>query len=74
MLVTAAMRIEVSDPDLLDDLVDFLCAMGYVARHEGERTVRAFLPLASGGSHQRRDVGLLLSTWSARRNAAALIV
>ena len=68
------MRIEVSDPDLLDDLVDFLSAMGYVARHESERTVTAFLPLASAGAHQRRDAGLLLSTWSARRNVAALIV
>ena len=74
MLVTAAMRIEVSDPDHLDDLVSFLRAAGYVARHEGEATVTAFLPLAAADAHQRRDVGLLLRSWSAQRDAVASVV
>ena len=67
------MRIEVTDPELIDDLVTFLCGMGYVARHEGDRTVTAFLPLAPD-AHQQTDLALLLRAWSARRHVAALVV
>ncbi len=68
------MKIEISDPALVDDLVNFLCAMGYIAKGEGMATVTAFLPLAAEDSHQRKDAALLLRTWSARRDVQALIV
>ena len=68
------MQIEVSNPNLVADLVSFLQAMGYVARADGAKAVTAFLPLAPEGWHERTDAALLLRTWSGRREADARIV
>ena len=68
------MRIRLSDPTLVDELVDFLRQMGYVAQPEGERTVKAFLPFVPKESYARVDIALLLRSWQARGDGIAVIV
>jgi hypothetical protein len=68
------MRIQLTDPRLVDELVDFLREMGYVAQAEGEGTIQAFLPFVPQESHARTDIALLLRSWQARGNGIAVIV
>jgi hypothetical protein len=68
------MRIKLSDPTHVEELVDFLRQMGYVAQQEGEETVKAFLPFVPQESHARIDIALLLRSWQARGHGVAVIV
>jgi hypothetical protein len=68
------MTIRLTDPTLVDELVDFLRQMGYVAQAAGEQSVNAFLPFVPHESHARIDIALLLRSWQARGHGIAVIV
>ena len=68
------MHIHITNPALINDLVEFLRRMGYVAHVEGHDRIRAFLPLAPDDALARRDLRLLLRAWEAAGDRRAFIV
>jgi hypothetical protein len=68
------MTIRLTDPTLVDELVDFLRQMGYVAQADADQTVKAFLPFVPQESDARVDIALLLRSWQSRGNGIAVIV
>jgi hypothetical protein len=57
------MRIRISHPALLPDLVEFLGRASCVAIHSRGRMLEAELPHARAPEQARRELGLYLSAW-----------
>jgi hypothetical protein len=69
------MRVRVSDPALLRDLISFLRSAGCVAEQASRDSADVFVPDARGESQARRRVTEQLGAWRSRhRGSGADIV
>ena len=59
------MRVRVSDPALLRDLIAYLRAAECVAEQASRDVVEAYVPKARDARQARRQLDVLLSSWSA---------
>ena len=59
----SGMRIRISDPSHLPDLIEFLGRASCVAVHSKGRAVDVDLPHAPSGDQARRELGLYLAAW-----------
>jgi hypothetical protein len=59
------MRIRVSDPALLRDLISYLRAAECVAEQASRDVVEAYVPRARDERQARRELDVLLSSWRA---------
>ena len=62
----AAMRVRISDPALLRDLLDFLRRTECVAEQASADSLDVFVPHAPSAAQARREVDVYLATWRAR--------
>jgi hypothetical protein len=60
------MLIEISNPRLLQDLLDFLRRAECVAEQTGRNRLEVYVPRAPTEEAGRREVELYLATWRAR--------
>ncbi len=71
---SAAMRVRVSDPRYLHDLVMFLQECGCVAERVGAEEARVVLPAASSDGAGRIEVGVYLAAWGVKSGAKAKVL
>ncbi len=64
------MRIRVSDPALLRDLISYLRAAECVAEQASKDAVEAFVPRAPDEEQARREVNSYLAIWRAMHPGA----
>jgi hypothetical protein len=65
------MRVRISDPALLRDLLDFLRRAECVAEQANADTLDVFIPQAPSAAQARREVDLYLASWRARHPGVA---
>lgn len=68
-----AIRIELDDPELGENLVRFLVDAGYVVRRQGGGAVEAQLPFADD-ELAAVDLRMLLRAWSAETSCGSMRV
>lgn len=59
------MRVKLSDPALVDDLVDFLSRSGCVAQAEDEATILVSIPKSLRADAAQLELDLYLRVWEA---------
>lgn len=65
------MRVQISDPALLGDLLDFLRRAECVAEPTSADTLDVFIPRAPSAAQAGREVDLYLASWRARHPGVA---
>jgi hypothetical protein len=70
--VSAAMRVRLTDPALVDDLERFLLATECLVKRLGANELDVYVPRAPNEAQARREIGVYLLTWRAMNpNAVA---
>lgn len=74
-LSAAIMRVRLSDPDLLSDLLDYLRAAECVAEEIGPDELNVIVPRAPSDEQAHREVDIYLRAWQAMNpNVRAAII
>jgi hypothetical protein len=68
--MSAAMRVRVSDPALLEDLQRYLRAADCVAEQADEDALDVAVPRAPSDDQARREVDIYLKAWQAMKLGA----
>ena len=69
------MRVRLSDPELLPDLLDYLRAAECVVEEVGPDELNVIVPRAPSDEQARREVDIYLRAWQAMNpNARAAII
>lgn len=64
------LRIEVSEPALVDDLADFLASAEWRVKRRVDGVIEASLPRALNGEQARQELAIYLATWRAMHRGA----
>ena len=57
------MRVQLSDPALVEEFLQFLWSSGFIAEQDGADTVAASLPIALERDGRVEDINLFLAIW-----------
>lgn len=68
------MRVKVSDPALLRDLISFLRECGCVAEQASSDELEAFLPAASNPRAARTEFDVYLEAWRIQHEGASAVI
>jgi hypothetical protein len=68
--MSAAMRVRLTDPDLVGDLERFLLATECLVERMGANELDVHVPRAPSQEQARRELGIYLLTWQAMNPAA----
>jgi hypothetical protein len=64
--ITAAMRVQLSEPKLLRDLIAYLRGCGCVAEQASASEVEVFAPTTASERAARMEIGAYLAAWRVR--------
>lgn len=67
---TAAVRVKISDPALVDDLVEFLSRSGCIAHAQDETTILVSIPRSLREDAAELELDLYLQVWQATHSEA----